>query len=130
MIQAAIQRMLADATLTGLVGRNKALDTFKIYPVACPQDEVIPYITCGLTSAEPVACKGVGGLPDEESFDVVIWDTDYERLDNMGVRVIEILNNALSGTIPLKQLTFLTHRDALDQNSKLMVRIVSFRGSR
>lgn len=128
MILGAIQRMLADATLTSVVGRNKANNAFKIYPVACPQEEVIPYITCGITSADPIACKGVGGQPDDENFDVVVWDEDYERLDLIGRRVIEVLNNALAGTIPFKQLTFLTHKDALDDRSKRMVRIISFRG--
>lgn len=128
MILGAVQRMVADATLANLVGRNKADSTYKIYPIACPQQEDIPYITCGLTSAEPISCKGVGGQPDDENFDVIVWDEDYERLDAIGRRVIEVLNNALAGTIPFKQLTFLTHKDALDDRSKRMVRIISFRG--
>lgn len=129
MIQGAIQRMLADTTLRNAVGRNKANNTYKIYPIACPQQEDIPYITCGITSADPVACKGVGGQPDDENFDVIVWDEDYQRLDTIGRRVIEVLNDALAGAIPFKQLTFLTHKDALDDRSKRMVRIISFRGS-
>jgi hypothetical protein len=131
MIIGAITLMLADSTLTNLVGRNKATDTYKIYPIACPQEELIPYITCGLTSADPIACKGVGGQPEDETFDVIVWDEDYSRLDAIGRQVIEVLNNALgvAGPVTFKQLTFITHRDALDDRSKRMVRIVTFRGS-
>jgi hypothetical protein len=129
MILGAIQRMIVDATLQTLIGRNKANTAYKIYPIACPQEEVIPYITCGITSSEPIQCKGVGGQPDDETFDVIVWDEDYERLDAIGRRVIDVLNNALAGTIPFKQLTFITHKDALDDRSKRMVRIITFSGS-
>ena len=115
--------MLADTTLRDAVGRNKANTTWKIYPVATPQQEDIPYITCGLTAADPIQCKGVGGQPDEESFDVIVWDEDYERLDLIGRRVIEVLNNALAGATPYRRITFITHKDALDDRSKRMVRI-------
>lgn len=127
MILSAITLMLADATLRTAVGRNQADTTYKIYPVACPQGEVAPYITCGLTGADPVLCKGVGGQPSEESFDVVVFCDDYAELDGIGRRVIQVLNNAVGGTI--KRLTFLTHKDALDQSSKLMVRIITFGAS-
>lgn len=131
MILGAIQRMLADTVLQAEVGRNNANTTWKIYPIACPQEEVIPYITCGITAAEPVACKGVGGQPDEETFDVIVWDEDYERLDAIGRRVIDVLNNALvvPTMITFKQLTFITHKDALDDRSKRMVRIITFVGA-
>jgi hypothetical protein len=131
MIIGAVNLMLADSTLTGLVGRNKANNTDKIYPIACPQEEVIPYITCGLTAAEALQCKGVGGQPEDETFDVIVWDEDYSRLDAIGRRVIEVLNNRIGaiGGITFKRLTFITHRDALDDRSKRMVRIVSFGGS-
>jgi hypothetical protein len=131
MILGAIQRMLADTTLQNLIGRNKANTTYKIYPIACPQEEVIPYVTCGITSADPIQCKGVGGQPDEESFDVIVWDEDYERLDTIGRRIIDVLNNSLTVTdmISYKRLTFITHKDALDDRSKRMVRIVTFSGS-
>lgn len=126
MIGGAITLMLADTTLRDAVGRNKANSTWKIYPIACPQEELIPYITCGITSADPVQCKGVGGQPDEETFDVIVWDEDYERLDAIGRRVIQVLNNA-TGTF--KRMTFITHKDALDDRSKRMVRIITFGGS-
>lgn len=134
MILGAIELMLNDNTLKTAVGKNKADDTWKIYPIACPQTEVIPYITCGITSAEPIQCKGVGGQPDDETFDVIVWDEDYERLDLIGRRVIDVLNNATGEvytgqTIIFNQLTFLTHKDALDDRSKRMVRIVTFSGS-
>lgn len=124
MILQMINLMLADATLTTAVGRNKANTAYKIYPIACPQEELSPYITCGLTGAEPILCKGVGGQPNEESVDVVAWSENYEELDTIGRRVIEVLNNAVGGTI--KRLTFLTHKDALDQVSKRQVRIITF----
>lgn len=127
MILSAITLMLADATLRTAVGRNQADTTYKIYPVACPQGEVAPYITCGLTGADPVLCKGVGGQPSEEALDVVVWGEDYAELDGIGRRVIQVLNNAVGGTI--KRLTFLTHKDALDGVSKRMVRIITFSGS-
>lgn len=131
MIIGAVNLMLADSTLQTEVGRNLANTTYKIYPIACPQEELIPYITCGITSAEPVQCKGVGGQPDDETFDVMVWDEDYERLDTIGRRVIAVLNNAVGtvGSVTFKRLTFLTHRDALDEKSKRMVRIISFGGS-
>lgn len=124
MILQAINLMLADATLTAAVGRNKANDTYKIYPIACPQEELQPYILLGITSAQPILCKGVGGQPNEETFDVVVWSEDYEELDTIGRRVIQVLNNAVGGTI--KRLTFVTHKDALDNVSKRMVRIITF----
>lgn len=127
MILSAITLMLADSALTTAVGRNEADTTYKIYPIACPQGEIPPYITCGLTGADPVLCKGVGGQPSEESFDVVVWGEDYAELDGIGRRVIEVLNNAVGGAI--KRLTFITHRDALDTASKRMVRIITFGAS-
>lgn len=131
MIVGVIFRMLADGVLTAAVGRNKASTTYKIYPIACPQEEVIPYITCGITAADPILCKGVGGQPEDETFDVIVWDEDYERLDLIGRRVIDVLNNAIgaAGTVTFKRLTFLTHKDALDDRSKRMVRIITFGGS-
>lgn len=131
MIGGAITLMLADTTLRDAVGRNKANSTWKIYPIACPQEELIPYITCGITSADPILCKGLGGQPEDETFDVIVWDEDYERLDLIGRRVIDVLNNAIgtAGIVTFKRLTFLTHKDALDDRSKRMVRIITFGGS-
>lgn len=131
MILGAITLMLADATLRNAVGRNRANTTWKIFPVGSPQEELEPYVICGLTSADPIQCKGVGGQPEDETFDVIVWDVDYQRMDMIGRRVIDILNNAVgtAGPVTFKRLTFLTHKDALDDRSKKMVRIITFGGS-
>lgn len=131
MIVGALALLLADNTLKTLVGKNKADTTWKIFPVACPQEELEPYVILGLTGADPILCKGVGGQPEDETFDVIVWDIDYERMDTIGRRIISTLNNAVgtAGPVNFKRLTFLTHRDALDERSKKMIRIITFGGS-
>lgn len=117
MIIQAINLMLADADLKVLVGKNKKADTWKFYPIACPQGEIIPYVTCLLTAAVPNLCKDDSGIPEEETFDVYVWDEDYSRLDSIGRKIIGILNDGFQ---------FVTHRDGFDSASKYMVRIITF----
>ena len=45
MTSGIIEILIENTTVQTLIGRNKAGDKYKVYPVVCPQGEGQPYIT-------------------------------------------------------------------------------------
>ena len=93
MIKGVTHILENDVTFQGIVGRNKALSKFKVYPVIAPQTEIIPYSVVRMTS-KTLQHKGSNGSNRnsfEVSFTVNSYHKNYDDVDLLDQAVIQAL---------------------------------------
>jgi hypothetical protein len=133
MLEGIIQLLIADATVQSLVGRNKASDKYKVYPVACPQPEDNPYIVLSIINGSQFArCKDGRGDQDDTPFDVYIYAKTYKLCNDIFNAVRDVLDS--TGRQTVEDVKFLNiymddYRDGWDKDAGdgLFVKIITMR---
>jgi hypothetical protein len=112
MISGIIGFLIADATIQGLVGQNKAGDAYKVYPVRAPQDEKRPYIIVRRVLNDPLHCKPGTSTDDKIQVSIVVYAENYSQCEALSEAVRDELDGKSSGVY--KSIWFTTAEDLFD----------------
>lgn len=129
MVKGVIHILINDSGVQAAVGKNKADDKWKVYPVVCPSQEERKYITVSQTSKPPIECKQGRPSSFDGTFDCVCWAKNYDDLDSMEYAVFECLDKIDSGLyngVLLDEIRYANSVDKFSNESQLYARIVSF----
>jgi hypothetical protein len=129
MVKGIVHILISDTDVQTVVGRNKAGDKFKVFPVVCPSQEEKKYITVSQTGKPPVECKTGSPTSWEGSFDVICWAKNYDDLDEMEVAVVGALDNKAEGTyngVKLSEIRYANGKDLFSNEYQLYARVISF----
>jgi hypothetical protein len=95
MLKGAIHILINDATVSGLVGTNKAGDKVKVYPGICPEPEQHPFIVGRISSAPDFASSKNDAVEIREySFNLFVYTKNYEDLDELTEAIKTALDQA------------------------------------
>jgi hypothetical protein len=87
-----------NAGVIAVVGRN-ALDTkVKVYPIAAPSSESLPYLTTSLAGNTPTLYKGLPSSLDAPTFAVNVHATSYDEVTTIAEAVRGALDEKTSVT--------------------------------
>jgi hypothetical protein len=129
MIDGIIKLLTDDSTIRALVGRNKALTKYKVYPVRCPETEQHPFITIWITSKIPYNCKTGRPTTFEYSFEVHSYAVTYDLVDQIDDAVADALDRQ-EGTyegVEFQDIVFKSTKDMFsDYAGGLYVRVSTF----
>lgn len=87
-----------DAGVIAVVGQNTAATKTKVYPVAAPSGESLPYLTTALVSTTPVLHKGQPSSLDTPTFAVHVHATSYDDMTSISEAVRAALDEKTSVT--------------------------------
>lgn len=93
MIKGITHILKTDAMFQSIVGQNKALTKYKVYPVIAAQPEIVPFSVVRMTSRE-ILHKGTSGANRNvfrASFAVRSYHNNYDELDELDDAVIQAL---------------------------------------
>lgn len=129
MVKGITSILIGDSDVQSVVGRNKADDKWKVYPVVCPSQEEKKYITVSQTGKPPVECKTGSPTSWDGTFDVICWAKNYDDLDEMEVAVVDALDNKADGTyngVHLSEIRYANGKDLFSNEYQLYARVISF----
>jgi len=93
MLKGVTYILKTDANFQALVGQNAALSKYKIYPVICPQPEIVPYSVSKITGRR-LTHKGTAGSNRnvfDVDFIVASYHKNYDDVDALDNAVIQAL---------------------------------------
>jgi hypothetical protein len=129
MVKAITYILANNASVQTLVGRNKANDKYKVYPVVCPSAEENKYLVVSKTSNIPVECKQGRPTSFDSSFDVFAYCKNYDDLDELTEAVKSALDRIASNTyngVNLSEVRYANEKDLFSNDNQLYVRQISF----
>lgn len=129
MVKGIVHILINDSAVRTEVGRNKADDKYKVYPVVCPSQEEKKYITVSQTGKPPVECKTGNPTSWDGRFDVICWAKNYDDLDAMEAAVVAALDNKTEGTyngVLFSEIRYADGKDMFSNESQLYARVISF----
>lgn len=128
MIEGITYILKNDSQVKVIVGKNKADDKFKVYPVVCPEPEQYKYIVVQETSYLPEDCKDGRPTTFNASFDVLCYVKNYDDLISIVDAVMGALDR-VSGThngVDFDEIRYVNRQDRFSNDQQLYVKIVSF----
>lgn len=116
MIQSVIQLLINDTRVQRLVGRNKANDKYKIYPVLADKDELPMYVVLAIQGNNPTDTKRSVSVMDKVFFDVSTFSLDYPEMDELSLAIRFCIDgfNGISANINI-DVNFVTEKDGYDE---------------
>lgn len=130
MVKGIIYILINDNAVKTAVGKNKADDKWKVYPMVCPSQEEKKYITVQQTGKIPVECKTGGADSFDGTFDCVCWAKNYDDLEPLENAIRAALDNKASGTyngVELDEIRYQNSVDKFSNEMQLYARVVSFK---
>ena len=112
MTNGVIDILINDSLIQNVVGKDKKDDTYKVYPVLCPQPEQHPYIVIRINSEELIDCKE-GTNDSTYSFSVYCFGASYEKISDMSNAVKLALREYTgeSDGVQFEEIRYVTMRD-------------------
>jgi len=114
MINAIVYILNNDATLSSLLGNNKADTKTKVYPVVVSETEKAPYCVCRVASKSRLA----KGCSYTFSIEVTAYSTSYDDLYDISEAIIDALESTASGTYNGDSFAFAVFNNEYDNFSK------------
>lgn len=131
MLKGVTYILETDSTFQSVVGQNKALTKYKIYPVIAPQTEIIPYSVVRITGKEmthkgrPTGYRNVFTV----SFTVSSYHKNYDDLDTLDNAVVQALVpfRGSSNGVTFGYIEFVSsYDDYVDAYGGLYARVTTF----
>lgn len=110
MTSALINILINNNPVKTLVGKNKADDKWKVYPLVTPQVEIHPYIVVRTTGRTPVECKDGPATSWISTAEVTCYHQNYDNSLALADAVITALDNTV-GTYGGQQIYELRYAD-------------------
>jgi hypothetical protein len=98
MIAGINEILVEDAGVQAVLGQNAAETKYKVYPIAAPSGEALPYITTSIVSSSPTLAKGEASSLDMNSFAVHVHASSYDGIQELDDAVREALDEKQSIT--------------------------------
>ena len=116
MISGIMTLLLADGTLTGLVGD-------KIYPVVAEEKIQRPYVTIRRTGVSPTIVKNETSGKDEAFFTVAAYDKEYKKCIQILAAARAVLDNyrGTSNSIIFLNIWYTAGEDLFDKEDETYV---------
>lgn len=129
MVKGITYILANDTDVQALVGRNKAGDKFKVYPVIAPASEVPPFIVVVQTGKVPVECKG---YPTTQvyTYDVYSYHNNYDSAEALDAAVCAALerNEGMFNGVEFQEIrrTNTIDSSSVDAETQVYAKISSF----
>jgi hypothetical protein len=94
MVKAITHIIKNDATAGPLIGANIANDTKKVYPIIATQKEALPLVTVWQVGRKPEFCRGQRPSTFNMTYEVHVFATDYDELNDISVAIIDAIEEA------------------------------------
>lgn len=103
----------SDAGVQALIGQNKALTKYKVYPGICDQPEEVPYTVVKILSKIPFKCKGQNPTRFTCTFVVLSYDVNYLSAQAIDKAIFWALDNTtgVHNGVTINALTFEDTKD-------------------
>jgi hypothetical protein len=113
MTNGIIDILTSDSLIQNAVGLDKDGDTYKVYPIICPQPEQHPYIVVRINSQEPIECMDGPASDSTFNFSVYCFGNSYEKISSMSDSVKIVLDryNGTNDGVQFEEIRFVTLRD-------------------
>lgn len=113
MTSAVINILIANTTVRNLVGKNRADDKWKVYPLGTPQVEIHPYVVVRTTGRVPVECKDGAATSWITTAEVSCYHKNYDDSLAIADACIAALDN-VTGTYGGQRIYELRYADKVE----------------